>query len=104
PVIRDKLLAYGLMVKQVLDAMNGANVNVGANTINLGPQSAVIRSVGQIRTMEDIRHTMIGARDGAPVLIRAVARVSVGFQPRLGICGQDEDDDIVQGIVLMRRG
>ncbi|MEA2817277.1 MAG: heavy metal efflux system protein, partial [Rhodospirillaceae bacterium] len=44
----DKLLAYGLTLKQVLDALNGANINVGANTVNLGPQSAVIRSVGQI--------------------------------------------------------
>jgi cobalt-zinc-cadmium resistance protein CzcA len=100
----DRLLAYGLTLKQVLDALNGANVNVGANTINLGPQAAVIRSVGQIRTMADIGHTMIGVREGAPVLVSDVARVSVGFEPRLGICGQDEDNDIVQGIVLMRRG
>jgi cobalt-zinc-cadmium resistance protein CzcA len=100
----DRLLAYGLTLKQVLDALNGANVNVGANTVNLGPQSAVIRSVGQIRAMHDIRRTMIGARDGTPVLIEDVASVSVGFEPRLGICGQDEDDDIVQGVVLMRRG
>ncbi len=100
----DRLLAYGLTLKQVLDALNGANVNVGANTITLGPQSAVIRSVGQIRSMDDIRHTMIGARDGTPVLVSDVANVSVGYQPRLGIAGQDDEDDIVQGIVLMRRG
>ncbi|HZQ01631.1 MAG TPA: CusA/CzcA family heavy metal efflux RND transporter [Reyranella sp.] len=100
----DRLLAYGLTLKQVLDALNNANINVGANTINLGPQSAVIRSVGQIRTMHDIRHTMIGVRNGAPVLVSDVAQVSVGFQQRLGICGQDGDNDIVQGIVLMRRG
>ena len=60
----DKLLAYGVTLKQVLDALAGANINVGANTINLGPQSAVIRSVGQIRTMDDIRHTMLTVRDG----------------------------------------
>jgi heavy metal efflux system protein len=100
----DRLLAYGLTLKQVLDALNGANVNVGANTVNLGPQSAVIRSVGQIRSMHDIRHTMIGVRNGSPVLVSDVATVSVGFQQRLGICGQDSVDDIVQGIVLMRRG
>jgi cobalt-zinc-cadmium resistance protein CzcA len=100
----NKLLDYGLTLKQVLDALNGANVNVGANTVNLGPQAAVIRSIGQIRSMRDIRHTMISLHAGAPVLISDVADVSVGFQPRLGICGQDGDDDIVQGIVLMRRG
>ena len=74
----DKLLAYGVTLKQVLDALNGANINVGANTINLGPQSAVIRSVGQIRTMDDIRHTMLTVRDGAPVLVSDIATISVG--------------------------
>jgi cobalt-zinc-cadmium resistance protein CzcA len=100
----NKLLDYGLTLKQVLDALNGANINVGANTVNLGPQSAVIRSIGQIRSMHDIRHTMITMHAGAPVLVSDVATVSVGFEPRLGICGQDGDDDILEGIVLMRRG
>src|SRR4051812_35467913 len=100
----DRLLAYGLTLKQVLDALNGANVNVGANTVNIGPQSAVIRSVGQIRSMDDIRNTMLLVRDGAPVLVSDVATVTVGFEPRLGIAGHDADDDIVEGIVLMRRG
>ena len=100
----DKLLAYGVTLKQVLDALTGANINVGANTINLGPQSAVIRSVGQIRTMDDIRHTMLTVRDGAPVLVSDVATISVGHEPRLGVAGHDNDDDVVQGIVLMRRG
>ncbi|MFO1161707.1 MAG: CusA/CzcA family heavy metal efflux RND transporter [Reyranellaceae bacterium] len=100
----DKLLAYGLTLKQVLDALNGANINVGANTVNLGPQSAVIRSVGQIRTMDDIGHTMLTVRDGSPVLVSDVAKITVGHEPRLGVAGHDDDDDIVQGIVLMRRG
>ena len=100
----DKLLAYGVTLKQVLDALAGANINVGANTINLGPQSAVIRSVGQIRTMDDIRHTMLTVRDGSPVLVSDIATISVGNEPRLGVAGHDDDDDVVQGIVLMRRG
>jgi cobalt-zinc-cadmium resistance protein CzcA len=100
----DRLLAYGLTLKQVLDALNSANVNVGANTVNIGPQSAVIRSVGQIRSMDDIRHTMLTVRDGAPVLVGDIAAITVGFEPRLGIAGHDGDDDVVEGIVLMRRG
>src|SRR5215813_2033005 len=78
----DKLLAYGLTLKQVLDALAGANINVGASTVNLGPQSAVIRSVGQIRSMKDIGHTMLSVRDGAPILVSDVATVTVGFAPR----------------------
>jgi cobalt-zinc-cadmium resistance protein CzcA len=100
----DRLLAYGLTLKQVLDGLNNANINVGANTVNIGPQSAIVRSVGQIRSMEDIRNTMLAAPNGAPVLVSDVATVTIGHQPRLGIAGQDNDDDIVQGIVLMRRG
>src|SRR5215475_5385565 len=100
----DKLLAYGLTLKQVLDALNNANINVGANTVNVGAQSAVIRSVGQIRTMNDIAHTMLTVRDGSPVLVSDVATITVGHMPRLGVAGHDDDDDIVEGIVLMRRG
>jgi len=100
----DRLLAYGLTLKQVLDGLNNANINVGANTVNIGSQSAIVRSVGQIRSMDEIRTTMLSARDGAPVLVSDVATVTVGNEPRLGIAGQNDDDDIVQGIVLMRRG
>jgi cobalt-zinc-cadmium resistance protein CzcA len=100
----DRLLAYGLTLKQVLDGLNNANINVGANTVNIGPQSAIVRSVGQIRSMDDIRNTMLASPNGAPVLVSDVATVTVGNRPRLGIAGQNEDDDIIQGIVLMRRG
>src|SRR5689334_13631717 len=99
-----RLQAYGLTLKQVLDGLNNANVNVGANTVNIGPQSAIVRSIGQIRSMDDIRNTMLTARDGAPILVSDVATVTVGNQPRLGIAGQNDDNDIIQGIVLMRRG
>src|SRR3984885_1056240 len=57
----DRLLAYGLTLKQVLDGLNNANINVGANTVNIGPQSAIVRSVGQIRSMEEIRNSLIAA-------------------------------------------
>jgi cobalt-zinc-cadmium resistance protein CzcA len=100
----DRLLAYGLTLKQVLDGLNNANINVGANTVNIGPQSAIVRSVGQIRSMDDIRGTLVAAHNGTPVLVSDIATVTVGNQPRLGIAGQNDDDDIIQGIVLMRRG
>ncbi|MCC8429320.1 CusA/CzcA family heavy metal efflux RND transporter [Reyranella aquatilis] len=100
----DRLQAHGLTLKQVIDGLNSANVNVGANTVNLGPQSAVVRAVGQIRSMDDIRNTMLLARDGSPTLVSDIAEVTVGNEPRLGVAGHDDDDDVVEGIVLMRRG
>ena len=99
-----RLQAYNLTLKQVLDGLNNANINIGANTVNIGPQSAIVRSVGQIRSMDDIRKTLLTATNGTPVLVGDVATVTVGHEPRLGIAGQNNDDDIVQGIVLMRRG
>jgi len=99
-----KLTHFGLALPQVLQVLNNSNINVGGQTVNFGPQAAVVRGIGLIHTAEDIRNTMLTSNSGAPVLLRDVATVSVGNEPRLGIAGQDDDDDIVQGIVLMRRG
>ena len=101
---QSRMVSYGLTVPQVLQALNNANVNVGGQTINIGSQSAVIRGVGLIHSIDDIRKTVLASTAGTPVLLDDVAQVTVGARPRLGIAGQDGDDDIVQGIVLMHRG
>jgi heavy metal efflux system protein len=100
----DRLLAHGVTLPQVLQVLNNSNLNVGGQTVNFGPQAAVVRGIGLIRSMDQIRDTMITAVNGVPVRIGDIATVSIGHQPRLGIAGQDDDDDIVQGIVMMRRG
>jgi heavy metal efflux system protein len=100
----DKLLAYGITLPQVLQVLNNSNINVGGQTVNFGPQAAIVRGVGLIHSMDQIRDTMITSVNGTPVRISDIATVTVGHQPRLGIAGQDDDDDIIQGIVLMRRG
>ena len=99
-----KLVGYGLSVPQVLQALGNANINVGGQTVNFGAQSAVVRGVGLIHSADEIRHTLIADNQGAPVVIGDVAKVTIGNLPRLGIAGYDDVDDIVQGIVLMRRG
>lgn len=99
-----KLTANGLTLQQVLQAIGNSNNNVGGQTVNIGPQAAVVRGVGQIHSVNDIRNTMLVSNKGAPVLVGDVAKVTIGNQPRLGIAGQDGDDDVVEGIVLMRRG
>jgi cobalt-zinc-cadmium resistance protein CzcA len=100
----DRLLAQGITLPQVLQALNNSNINVGGQTVNFGPQAAIVRGVGLIHSMDQIRDTMITSVNGVPVRIGDVATVTAGHQPRLGIAGQDDDDDIVQGTVLMRRG
>ncbi|HEY9358917.1 MAG TPA: CusA/CzcA family heavy metal efflux RND transporter [Xanthobacteraceae bacterium] len=100
----NKLIAYGITLPQLLQALNNSNINVGGNTVNIGPQAAVVRGVGLIRSADELSNTMLTQSGGNPVLVRDVATVQVGNKPRLGIAGKDADDDIVQGIVLMRRG
>jgi heavy metal efflux system protein len=101
---QSKLIGYGLTVPQVLAALNNANVNVGGQTVNFGDQAAVVRGVGLIHDAGEIANTMVAQNNGSPVLIKDVGTVTISNLPRLGIAGQDDDNDIVMGIVLMRRG
>src|SRR6195952_1817187 len=100
----NKLIANGLTLPQLLQAVGNSNINVGGNTVNIGAQSAVVRGVGLIRSIDDLANTMVSQSGGNPVLVKDIATVTVGEKPRLGIAGIDQEDDIVQGIVLMRRG
>src|ERR1700712_3842498 len=100
----NKLIAYGITLPQLLQTLGNSNINVGGNTVNIGSQAAVVRGVGLIRSIEDLRNTMLTQSGGNPVLVKDVATVTVGEKPRLGNAGLDPGDHIVQGIVLMRRG
>src|ERR1700686_485135 len=100
----NKLIAYGLTLPQLLQAVGNSNINVGGNTAKIGSQSAVVRGVGLIRSIDDLASTMVSQRGGNPVLVKDIATVTVGEKPRLGLAGMNQDDDIVQGTVLMRRG
>jgi cobalt-zinc-cadmium resistance protein CzcA len=103
-VDQNRLVEYGLSLPQVLQVLNNSNVNVGGQTVNIGTQSAVVRGVGLIHSVDDIRQVALASNRGIAVLLGDVATITVGHHPRLGIAGHDSEDDIVQGIVLMRRG
>lgn len=100
----DRLVSAGITLPQLLQTVTNSNANVGAQTINIGEQSAVVRGVGLIHSLDDIRNTVLASNAGVPLLVRDVADITVGTQPRLGIAGHDSEDDILQGTVLMRRG
>lgn len=101
---RDRLQAHNLTVGQVITALSKANANVGGQTINFGAQSAIVRGIGLIQSVDQINTTLVGRDGAAPVLVRDVASVKIGNLPRNGIAGLNQDDDVVEGIVLMRRG
>jgi heavy metal efflux system protein len=109
-----RLEAYNLTVPQILTALDNANINVGGREIQIGQQSINIRGVGLIDDsggddltqgykVGDIENVVLNQVEGVPVLVKDVGKVSVGYRPRLGILGRDEQDDVVGAIVVMRR-
>jgi cobalt-zinc-cadmium resistance protein CzcA len=99
-----RLRGHGVALAQLQSAIANANQNVGGQRLTLGEQSFDVRGVGLIRSVQDIGDITVSAAKGVPVRVRDVANVSVGAAPRLGIVGQDDDADVVEGIVLMRYG
>src|SRR6516225_6193666 len=109
-----KLDAYGVTLPQVLAAIGNANINVGGRTINFGQQSANVRGIGLIDDggssdltqgyrVHDIENIVLGQFNGIPVQIKNVSKVYVGYVPRLGQAGRDDQSDIVEAIVVMNR-
>lgn len=110
----DKLQGYGVTVPQIITALGNANINVGGREIRVGQQSINIRGIGLIDDggsddltkgykVGDIENVVLGQSNGNPVLVKDVAKVRVGYVPRLGIFGKDKDDDVVASIVVMKR-
>ncbi len=99
-----RLSSVNVTLAQVVQALNTSNANVGGQSVDIGAQTVVVRGVGLVGSPGALLDTLVGRNAGAAVRLRDVAHVSEGHQPRLGIAGSDADSDIVEGIVLMRRG
>ncbi|MBB5368879.1 MULTISPECIES: efflux RND transporter permease subunit [unclassified Janthinobacterium] len=98
-----KLEGYGVTLPQLISAVGNANTNVGGRTVNIGQQSVNIRGVGLIKDTTDIGNIVLSQSNGVPVLVKDVAKVTIGAAPRLGKAGRDDQDDVVTGIVVMNR-
>jgi heavy metal efflux system protein len=119
------LKQYGVTMQQVEDAIARSNANVGGDILTLGTQAHNVRAVGllgggkdpldpgnvgkaaEIETekLDDIGDVVVStSSDGTPIYVRKVAQVVVGHRPRLGIVGRGDEDDVVEGIVMMRKG
>lgn len=99
----NRLMARGLTLPQVIQAISASNVNVGGRTISMGEQSVNVRGLGVIQNLQDISNIVLTQQNGVPVLVSDVAEVTIGFTPRLGMSGKDEETDTVSGIVLMQK-
>jgi heavy metal efflux system protein len=99
-----RMAAHGLTLPRVIEAVRAGNATVGAGTIRIGPQAAVVQGIGLIRSLEDLENVAVAAEGGVPVLLSDIAAVEVGNLPRLGVAGHEGDGDVVLATVLMRRG
>lgn len=98
-----KLQGFGVTLPQLITAVGNANTNVGGRTVNIGQQSVNIRGVGLIKDTMDIGNIVLSQSNGVPVLVKDVAKITIGAAPRLGKAGRDDQDDVVTGIVVMNR-
>jgi cobalt-zinc-cadmium resistance protein CzcA len=100
----NKLISFNVSVTQVMNALSASNSNVGANYLEIGAQSYNVRGIGLFKDTEDIGNVAVAAKNGTPVYLRQLGEVSIGAKTPIGKVGKDQQSDIVQGIVLMRRG
>ncbi len=98
------LKAQGVHLGQVLDALSRSNANAGGNYLRRGPEELVIRGLGYLGSADDIRNVVVAARGGTPLTVGDLARVSIGAVPRRGQVSKDRQDEVVEGIVLLRKG
>src|ERR1035437_3060005 len=99
-----KMRYYAIALQQLYTALGRANANVGGSKVTQGSQQYLIRGVGMLRSADEIKDIVITAHGGTPVLVKDIASVTLGNLPVEGIMGQDNDDDIVSGIVDMHKG
>ena len=100
----NKLMKYGITPLEVYEAVSKSNLNVGGDVIEKNGQAYVVRGIGLLQTQKDIENIIVEQADGNPVLVKNLAEVRESAMPRVGQVGLDDLDDVVEGIVVMRKG
>jgi cobalt-zinc-cadmium resistance protein CzcA len=109
----DQLVAYGLSIAQVEQQLANNNVNAGGSFVEAGLQQINVRAVGLVRSVHDIANTVIKTVNGTPIRMKDLGTISQGPKIRLGQIGKAihrsdgkviDDGDVVEGIVLLRKG
>jgi cobalt-zinc-cadmium resistance protein CzcA len=99
-----KLLSFNVSLNQFVDALANSNANVGGGLIDAGEQQYTVRAVGLLRSLADIRNVVVGVNQDVPVRVSDLADVRIGNAPRLGMVKFNRHDDVVEGVVLLRKG
>ncbi len=99
-----RLRGQSIQLTNLISAIQAANTNVGGQRLVMGEQAYTVRGIGLLRDVHDIENVVIAEQKGVPTRVKDIANVNIGYAPRLGIVGHDDDPDMVQGVVLMRYG
>ena len=113
----EKLATLGISALDLYTAVNKSNVNIGGDIINKNNQAYVVRGIGLLNNINEIKNVVVQNISGIPVLVKDVAEVEVSNLPRLGLASRSDavfdkkgkrsvtdEEDVVEGIVIMRKG
>ncbi|MFC3560617.1 efflux RND transporter permease subunit [Pedobacter jamesrossensis] len=99
-----KAIQYKVSATELFDAVSKSNINVGGDVIVQGGQAYVVRGIGVLNNIDEIKNVVVDNINGTPVYVKTIAEVAESALPRLGQVGRDRDPDVVEGIVVMRKG
>lgn len=99
----EMLLKYGLSLEDVIEAVEDNNSNAGGGRVVRGDLAFVIRGIGLVRSLEDLGNVVVASVEGTPVYLRDLGELKLGAMERNGMLGRDDEDDLVQGIVVLLR-
>lgn len=100
----EKLVKYNIPLNEVSEAVEKNNENVGGNILDRLSEQYIVRGVGLIKSVDDIRNIVLRSSGGTPVYLKDVADIQVGQAVRQGASLENGTDEIVGGIVMMLRG
>ncbi|HQR29256.1 MAG TPA: CusA/CzcA family heavy metal efflux RND transporter [Anaeromyxobacteraceae bacterium] len=100
----DRLVKYGLSIREVTEALERSNGNAGGGVLVSGWEQTYLRGVGLLRDVPDIERVVLKAQDGTPVYVRDIADVVIGAEPRQGAVTRDGKGETVAGMVIMLKG
>ena len=99
----DRMMSHGLSLRDILDALERNNANVGAGYIEKSGEQYLIRAPGQVQNLDQIRQIVVGTVRGAPIFLGTVADVKFGSELRTGAATED-GREVVLGTVFMLMG
>lgn len=103
-VYPNQLMSYGISTLELYEAISKSNLNVGGDIITKSSQAYVVRGIGLINDIKEIENIVVKNINGTPILVKHLATVKESCLPRLGQVGCMDKDDVVEGIVVMRKG